>query len=338
MSRTRTLITLLLTLLLSVSLVACSGDKPAKDESPDSGSSATPEAPPEPQTEPLTGIELPAGESVERKHAVIVVKIDNVEDAAPQSGLSQADLVVEEEVEGGATRLAAFYYSTLPKVVGPVRSMRASDIGIVSPVGASIVTSGAAAVTIGRIRRADIRFFEEGSDGIYRDNERFAPHNVFTDLTTIAKHAKSNDGRPSDYLPWGAETDFVGVQPATKITADFGYIRATEWEFRDGTYVNTNSYAAADDQFPADTVLVLRVKVGDAGYTDPAGNPVPETKFVGKGKAMIFHAGQVMRASWSKSDLGAPLELSTAAGPVRIPAGKVFIELVPAKTGSVTFN
>jgi hypothetical protein len=46
------------------------------------------------------------------------------------------DLVVEELVEDGVTRLAAFYYSQLPSKVGPVRSMRASDIGIVSPARA----------------------------------------------------------------------------------------------------------------------------------------------------------------------------------------------------------
>ena len=53
-------------------------------------------------------------------------------------------------------------------------------------------------------------------------------------------------------------------------------------------------------------MLVLRVKVGDAGYRDPAGNPVPETKFTGKGQAMIFHGGRLVRGTWTKSALDAP--------------------------------
>ena len=69
------------------------------------------------------------------------------------------------------------------------------------------------------------------------------------------------------------------------------------------SYVNENSYAAEGDEFPADTVLVLRVQVGDAGYTDPAGNPVPETKLEGKGEALLFHDGKVVSGTWKKDGL-----------------------------------
>lgn len=37
-----------------------------------------------------------------------------------------------------------------------------------------------------------------------------------------------------------------------------------------GHYTNQNTYAAKGVEFSADNVLVLRVKVGDAGYLDPA--------------------------------------------------------------------
>ena len=95
----------------------------------------------------------------------MVAKIDNTASSAPQLGLGSADLVVEELVEGGMTRLAVFFYSDIPGAVGPVRSMRASDIGIVSPVEAQVVTSGAAPVTINRISQAGIKFFGEGAPG-----------------------------------------------------------------------------------------------------------------------------------------------------------------------------
>ena len=50
-----------------------------------------------------------------------------------------------------------------------------------------------------------------------------------------------------------------------------------------------------------DSVLVLRVRVGDAGYRDPAGNPVPETIYAGQGPALLFHGGKVVRGTWTKS-------------------------------------
>ena len=60
----------------------------------------------------------------------VVVKIDNVDAARPQTGVNQADVVYEEMVEGGLTRLAAIFQSQYPTVVGPVRSGRLTDAGI----------------------------------------------------------------------------------------------------------------------------------------------------------------------------------------------------------------
>jgi hypothetical protein len=83
-------------------------------------------------------------------------------------------------------------------------------------------------------------------------------------------------------------------------------------------------------------VLVLRVEVGDAGYRDPAGNPVPETKLEGKGEAMLFHDGRVVRGTWSKDGLDSPIRLSTKQGELKVPAGHTWIELVPREAGGVT--
>ena len=289
-------------------------------------------------TWPLTGLPVTGDEDPAKTYPVLVTKIDNTYASAPQLGLGDADMVVEELVEGGLTRLAAFFYSQLPTKVGPVRSMRASDIGIVSPVKATVVTSGAAGFTISRINAAGIKFFQEGAPGLSRDPSRSAPYNVFADLTTVADAAKQTASRPDDYLPWGEEKDFPAGQPAVKIAASFGAGHTTNWTYDGKGYVNENTYAAKGDHFPADTVLVLRVKVGDAGYLDPANNPVPETKFTGKGRALLFHGGKLVRGTWSKANLKAPLKLSTTAGDLTVPAGRTWLELVPAANGSVTFT
>jgi hypothetical protein len=268
-----------------------------------------------------------------------VVKIDNTASSAPQIGLSKADMVVEELVEGGSTRLAAFFYSAIPNNAGPVRSMRASDIGIVKPVNGQMVTSGAAGVTIKRLQGAGVKFHGEGSPGMYREGTRSAPYNLMVHLDKLAKTIKVDEARPDDYLPWGDAADLPKGQKAKTVAASFSGGHTTNWTFRDGHYVNDNSNAADGDGFLADTVLVLRVKVGDAGYRDPAGNPVPETKFTGKGKVLLFHDGRLVRGTWSKSALDAPIELSTKAGDLTVPAGHTFIELVPnGSGGNVTWK
>jgi Protein of unknown function (DUF3048) C-terminal domain/Protein of unknown function (DUF3048) N-terminal domain len=222
----------------------------------------------------------------------------------------------------------------VPPNIGPVRSMRASDIGIV-PEGATVVTSGAAAITIKRINGAGIPWITEGDPGVYRDTSRSAPYNLFAHLADIAKPLKAEE-EPPPYLPWGTEADLPQGGKASTLTADFG-AHSTTWAFQKGGYVNTDSYAAQGDQFPADSVLVMRVRVGDAGYKDPAGYPVPETKFEGKGPALLFHGGRVIRGTWTKDGLTGAIGLSTKAGELTVPAGHVWVELVPQVNGSVTF-
>ena len=130
---------LALLVVASLALAGCSGGgEAAEPETVETthldGTVEEVEVPEEPQTWPLTGIEVDGDGSAEARHPVLVTKMDNTPSSSPQLGLSHADLVVEELVEGGITRLAAFFYSDIPGTVGPVRSMRASDIGIVTPV------------------------------------------------------------------------------------------------------------------------------------------------------------------------------------------------------------
>jgi hypothetical protein len=259
--------------------------------------------------------------------------------SSPQVGLSKADMVVEELVEGGLTRLAAFFYSGIPTNVGPVRSMRASDIDIVSPVHPSIVTSGAAAKTIALIHGAQIPFFGEGAKGMYRSTTRTAPYNLFVHLNEVATAAKlKKAATPPDYFSWGTEKDFPKGPKAGSIAAQFSGGHTTQWTYTNGSYHNDNSNAPAGDQFPATTVLVLRVREGTAGYLDPAGNPVPQTLLTGKGKAMVFHDGRMVAATWHKGKAASPITFTTRKGQLKVPAGHTWVELVPIHGGNVTFT
>lgn len=316
----------------SLTLAGCSDDPstPAGEEGPEA--QATADGVDLMGQWPLTG--LPADTEAPR-HPVMVVKMDNTSSSSPQVGLSKADLVTEELVEGGMTRLAVFYYSQTPRQVGPVRSMRATDIGIVQPAEAALVASGGAPPTVRRVDAAGIDTFTEGAKGYVRATDRSAPYNLMMNLPVLAKSLKAPEP-PANYLPWGDADEFPKGQKARGIAAQFSGGHTTNWQFRGGKYDNLNSYAAPGDHFAPDTLLVLRVEVGDAGYRDPAGNPVPETKFTGSGDAMVFHDGRMVRATWQKPGLHARLSLSTKAGELQLPPGKVWMELVPKNGGNVS--
>ena len=320
---------------LCATLAACGGGTGGSSEKPDSQPVAG-------GTQlaalwPLTG-EPVTGATPDRP--VLVTKIDNTEKSRPQLGLKKADLITEELVEGGMTRLAVFFYQQLPDVAGPVRSMRASDIGIVKPAHGVIVASGAAPPTLARMKRANVTYFEEGGPGYFREGSRSAPYNLMVKMPTLAKAVENKAVVPASYLPWGKETDFSGGRPARSIDAIFSRSHTTSWTYRGGRYANENSNADPGERFVPDSVLVLRVRQGDAGYLDPAGNRVPETLYFGKGPAMLFHKGQVVRGTWAKRSKRAPVQLRTAAGPMKVPAGHVWIELVPTDKagGRVAFR
>ena len=333
----------------SLLLAACGGGGGKPNASKSGGASASSTAPPPPATWPLTGLPSAPGASITH-HPVFIAKIDNTAASDPQYGLGKADLVTEELVEGGITRLAAFFYSDLPTKVGPIRSMRQSDVGIAKPVNARIVASGAAPDTIATLDQAHITYYtlDRGSKGIVRDYDHTHDylHSVIANIQQLASVNHTPAARPQDYLPWGTDADFTGTAPAASISAKFGGTRTSVWSFSGGKYVlgrgpcsNCGNNMAKGDQFQPDTVIAITVRTTIAGYRDPAGNPVPITHFTGRGKAVIFHDGKAEPVTWVKNGEDATVTFQDATGqPVKVPAGHVWLELIPQNGGVLTYQ
>ncbi|WP_332665076.1 DUF3048 domain-containing protein [Aeromicrobium sp.] len=332
----------------ALTLTACSSSDGDKEPTTPDASKGT--AKKLVEISPLTGRPLPNGRP---DNPVFVVKIENTANGAPQYGLNKADMVVEELVEGGLTRLAALYYSNLPSKVGHVRSLRDTDIGIAAPVGGQVVASGGAGGTYRRVERAGIKVFSEdgGAPGFSSDPAKSRPYNRMINLKTLAKKAKVNK-IPGPYLPWTPTESATktpaasGTTPAPprqkktrKATVRFSNSTSTSWKLAGDTWQRTNGHAAPGKDFKANTMIVMFCKVGDAGYTDPAGNPVPETKLEGKGRALVFRGDTVTEVEWLKPSLEESITFSTKAGePYTIDPGRVFFELVPQGDGKVTLG
>jgi hypothetical protein len=298
---------------------------------------------------PVTGLPLKGGRP---DNPVFVVKIENTVNGSPQYGLNRADMVVEELVEGGLTRLAAFYYSTLPTKVGHVRSMRATDIGIASPVAGQIVASGGAARTYRRVKKAGVPVFAEdhGAPGFSSDPSKSRPYNRLLNLPRLNRKAKVHD-IPGPYLAWTAP----GSEPtpssdssaspapeprkATSASVRFSGGTQTTWKLFGSHWRRTNGHSASGQDFNADTVVVMFCKVGDAGYRDPAGNPVPETIVKGSGRAVILHADTATEVTWRKPTLSSQITFTGKDGsPVTITPGHVWLEMVPDRNGGLTLR
>jgi len=287
---------------------------------------------------PMTGLPM----ATPPKHPVMVVKVPNTSDAIPQLGLNNADMVSEELVEGGITRLAVFFDTILPGSVGPVRSMRASDIGLVKPTGGVLVSSGAAGQTIAVLNQAHQPFIQEDeSRGYFRVGyPRFAPYNLLDRLSETATFFRKYPRPSNPYFSFSSPTTQLTGVKATRIAVTFSGFRTTRFVYSKGHYVNTNAYTASQP-FLADTVLVIRVREGNAGYLDPAGNPVPESILLGTGPMTMFHNGVAVRGTWSKRAKSSIFTFNTAKGQVlEVPAGRTYFELCPvdAAGGGLRFS
>lgn len=321
-----------------IALTACSSDpqEPAPAPvDPSQGSAAELV-----EFSPLTGLPMADGRP---DNPVFVVKVENTEGGEPQLNLDRADLVIEELVEGGLTRLAAFYYSDLPSKVGHVRSLRATDIGVATPINGQLVATGGAGGAVNQIKRAGITLFSEdaGSVGFSNDPNLYRPYNRLVDLVKV--NAKAKNVQPEgSYLTWGAEGETADpgtskVSSATGAAVRFSRTTTTSWKLSGDTWSRTNGHA--DKEFKASNLIVMECDIKDAGYTDPAGNPVPETVIEGSGKAMIFRGDQVVEVTWKKPTLDAPITFTTADGqPYAVTPGSTFLELVPKNDGGVTLT
>ena len=257
---------------------------------------------------------------------------------APRPASGAADLVVEELVEGGLTRLAVFFYSELADQdrAGPLDACqrhRDRRPGRAPPWSDQRRRRPHDRADPGRRHHV----LPGGREGhLPRPVAQRAVQRVRRPHPASPRPTEAGAGPPRRLpavgrgrrpAPGQAGHD-ASRRPSRAATRRLGLPRAAATP-------TSNTNAAADDQFPADTVLVLRVQVGDAGYLDPAGNPVPETKFEGTGAALLFHDGRdgprhlVQGQPGRRPDAEPP-----RTGELSVPAGHTWIELVPAASGS----
>jgi hypothetical protein len=277
---------------------------------------------------PLTG----TAQETPPNNPAYLVKIENTAGGEPQYGLNNADLIIEELVEGGLTRLAAVFYSDLPTKVGHVRSMRTTDIGLSQPINATVVASGAASDTYDQMKESHTTAFTEdhGAPGFSSDPAKERPYNRMLNLQKLNESNKAFVPK-TNYFAWGSGPAAGDVtKTATSASVQFSEGTTTDWTFSNGKWSRTNDRAAPGEEYKADTLIVIFAQVTEAGYNDAAGNPVPETVVKGTGRAVVFTGDKATEATWSKAKSESTMSFRTKSGKaLGIKPGHVFLEAVP---------
>ncbi|MGH3673715.1 MAG: DUF3048 domain-containing protein [Pseudonocardiaceae bacterium] len=285
-------------------------------------------APAPPPVSPFTGL------PTDLNAPVLCTKIDNAGVARPQSGVESADLVYVELVEGGLTRLLAVYQSQVPRVLGPVRSARTSDVELLANFGRpALAFSGAAPAVNALVARAPLLNASDQSrpDGYRRDRRRPMPHNLYGNANLLRQ-----GGSPPRDIGFRFGPMPPGGHPLAETTVRFPAATigvqwvpaASRWVFSmDGA-----PFTSASGPRPsAATVVLQRVVVRDTGIRDAAGSASPFALTVGSGDAVVLRDGQAFAGRWSRPAPEATTAFTLPDGsPLTFAPGPVWVVLVPS--------
>lgn len=330
--RTRVLAALVVVLGLVLATTGCS-----KKKQKEGGETKTMTVPP--GVSPLTGTETPAARL---DRPVIVVKIDNSPRARPQSGLNQADVVVEQRVEGGQTRFAAIYNSTDAAEVGPVRSGRSSDVNYFSSLNRPLFAySGANSFFKVLVRKS--AFFDVGYERHPTAYTRRGEH-LFTSTNALYEKGPKLPSTPPSFWAFrekGAPVEGDNAAGAALVFEGSGATKV-EWRWDAAARV----YARAQNGTPhvdgtgapliAASVVIQFSEYKDTAARDSSGAPVPEIVAVGAGDLWVLIEGKLIKGRWTRTSVTKPVSFTDQAGrPLALPPGRTWIELPTPGAGRV---
>jgi hypothetical protein len=268
---------------------------------------------------------------------VVAVKIDNHPRSQPQSGVEEADAVVELPVEG-ITRFIALFHNADTNYLGPVRSARPTDGDLLNSLDATLVISGGQDWVISSIRAQDVPLVGEESPFLFRIRSRRAPHNLYADTMLIRQLADQRgypDDRPQPMWQFGVLPD--SAEEAARISIDFGSGAVVTWTWAEGRYLRSNgshpseyvTKSGVEGNIGADALVVIFANRYIA-RAPAGGSSVPAMDITGSGKVLVFGEGRVMAGTWIREASDETFSLVDSRGDtIPVPPGQSWISIVP---------
>ena len=325
---------------LAVVLGACGGGGGGSG----AGGPAQVGAPSAPVIWPLRGTTAPDTDAIHKRP--LVIKVANDAAARPQSGMAQADLVLEIPVEGGITRYALVFQSLDPSKVGPGRSARQSDLNYLPALHAILAHVGASESVTQMVRDAaksgsfvDIDEFQH-ADAFERVAGKVAPYNAYTSGSKI-RDAAGDAGRARVDVPALQFDALVGKAVGTEATSlAIPYTGASKvtytFDAAAGAYRRTQGGQATMDgdtnkEVMPDNVVVIKTEVKEIpGTADVTGAPSVDFRSTGTGAVVILREGKRFDGTWTRGGTSDMYRFTDSAGEViALKQGLTWIHIVP---------
>jgi hypothetical protein len=293
--------------------------------------------PPPPLTCPLTGAN-PEGEVPARP--ALAIKVENLPASRPQTGLSWADIVYEEPVEGGITRFIAVYQCQDADRVEPIRSARLTDVDILVQFGRPVFAySGGVSEVKNAIEAA--RLIDVNSvaaaDAYDRDPAREAPHDLFSSTRALYREARSKIRRLGAPDPIFTYTDGqIRGRKVQEIHVPFSSASDVYWRWDSSAkaflrWHGDEAHVSSDGtQYRAKNVIVQVVEVVLTDVVDANGVRSPKVVSVGEGVAYVLRKGKIVVGTWERKSVDDVTKFYDKKGKeVLLTPGSTWIELLP---------
>jgi hypothetical protein len=273
------------------------------------------------------------GEPVPSLNRVLAVKIDNIVNARPQTGLTHADLVYVLPVEGGLSRFMAIFSSDYPPVIGPVRSAREDDLELLRQFGRpGFAYSGATATLLPYIHRTAriVNLYSGITPGYYRDNRRVAPYNLYARTRVLLNQARGASQARDIGFRFGPPPPGGKVTRSEAVSYPAAAFRFT-WSAAKGRWLVSmdGARAATTDggRLSPATVVIQHTKVRTSRFLE-YGKPPPYAESVGSGNALVLRDGRAWTTHWSRPTANGGTTFTSASGQrMTFARGQVWIVL-----------
>jgi hypothetical protein len=310
-------------------LSACSSSAPSGTRTTATGEAAC----------PLSGVPAPTGGVLNRP--AMAVKVDNYPTARPQSGLDKADIVFEEPVEGGITRYVAVFQCNDAALIGPVRSARNIDIGILGQLGRPLLAHvGGIDPVVQNILASPIVNVDLGQSRtlVIHPAGKVPPHADYTSTALVyGRHPDlTTPPQPlftySNTRPTGSAVSTVNINYSSASNVTWRYSPAVHafQRFYNGT---TPDRLENGTQNTAANVVVQYVRItygpwveDSQGSLEVRADLYPDAS----GSAVVYRDGVAVPGTWHRSTLGSPTQFMDHSGNrIALRPGQTWVEIVP---------
>jgi hypothetical protein len=289
---------------------------------------------------PLTNVAAPGG-VVPRRPAVLVKIGNEPGPARPQSGLNEADVVIDTPAEGFIMRYIGVYQCGPATMIGPLRSVRWVDYHLSPQFGRPIlayaggITPNVQAVQ-GSSNLLSADMLAGQASASWRTTNRYPPDNLYTSTSALYGLFPGSSTPPRPIFHFTPRLP-AGAAPLQSAALDFSGGTDVVWVWQPASHSWLHTYSGVPDvdaltgkPVTATNVVVQIVNYAFGPFPESVGGSGDvESNTLGTGSGYVLRDGRYIPVVWHRASQSAPATFTTINGrPVGLAAGRTWIELM----------